>query len=306
MGVLIRRATGDRYGLSARHVVGRAPANHLRLENRVVSNVHAELLWNGSNWEIHDLGSRNGTFVGVRRLDSGARAALRRGAQIAFGDAEDPFELVDDGPPSAVAISDDGQRQESEQGILILPDPEHPTCTIFEDGGGNWVVELNDGARQRISSGGTLRVAERTWRIELPVIAEHTWQVGSGQMGLQHATMRFSLNHHQALVEIHLIQDAQLMPLPSRAYHQLLLTLARTRLADQERADVSEAEVGWMLVDDLLTLLDMSETTANVYICRARKDLARAGVLRATDLVERQPTPRRIRLGVRKVELVEV
>jgi hypothetical protein len=306
MGCLIRRATGDRYGLSSRYVVGRAPASHLRLENRLVSNAHAELLWTGSNWEVRDLGSRNGTFVGVHRLESGARAALRRGAQIAFGDAEDPFELVDDGPPSAVAVSDDGQRQESEQGILILPDPEHPMCTIFEDGGGNWVVELDNGARQHISSGGTLRVAKHIWRIELPVIAEHTWQVNSGQMGLQHATLRFSLDHHQALMEIHLIQDAQILPLPSRAYHQLLLTLARARLDEQARADVSEAEVGWMLVDDLLRLLNMSEPTANVYICRARKDLARAGVLRATDLVERQPTPRRIRLGVRKVEIVQV
>ncbi|HWN67079.1 MAG TPA: FHA domain-containing protein [Haliangium sp.] len=305
MGCLIRRATGDRYGLSARHVVGRSPASHLTLESRLVSHAHAELLWNGANWEIHDLGSRNGTFVDGLRLEAGGRAGLRGQTQIAFGDADDPFELVDDGPPSAVALSDDGQRQESEQGILILPHAEQPMCTIFEEGGGEWVAELEDGALKRISSGGTLRVADRIWRIELPGIAEHTWQVDSGQMRLQRATLRFLLNADGARMEIQLLQDAQVVSMSSRSYHQLLYKLAQARLADQARADVPEAEAGWMPVDALLRMLDMSEPTANVYICRARKDLARAGVVRAADLVERQATPRRMRLGVRQIEIVQ-
>lgn len=50
-------------------------------------------------------------------------------------------------------------------------------------------------------------------------------------------------------------------------------------------------------------MLHLSETTFNTHIARARKDLAQAGVLDATDLVER--LPRRVRLGVRKVEIVQ-
>jgi hypothetical protein len=52
-------------------------------------------------------------------------------------------------------------------------------------------------------------------------------------------------------------------------------------------------------------MLHLSEPTFNTHIARARKDLAQAGVLDATDLVERQPMLRRVRLGVRKVEIVQ-
>jgi hypothetical protein len=57
---------------------------------------------------------------------------------------------------------------------------------------------------------------------------------------------------------------------------------------------------------DLLDILDMSEPTFNVHVGRARKDLAQMGVQRAVDLIERQPAPRRLRLGVRNVEIVQL
>jgi pSer/pThr/pTyr-binding forkhead associated (FHA) protein len=305
MGVLIRRATGDRHSLLSRHVVGRSPTSHLTLDNRLASGIHAQLLWNGSAWEVHDLGSRNGTFVDGRKLETGTRAIVRREAQIAFGDAEDPFELVQDGPPCAVAVSDDGQRQESESGILILPDPERPMCTIFEGAGGNWLAESNDGSRHRIASGDTLRVAGRTWRIELPAMPENTWQPEAGQMVLRDSTMRISVSGDQERVDIRLLLGDQVIPLRSRSYCQLVLALARAWVADEAAAGAGKANAGWRPVTEMLEMLHLSETTFNTHIVRARKDLAQAGVLDATDLVERQPMPPRVRLGVRKVEIVQ-
>jgi pSer/pThr/pTyr-binding forkhead associated (FHA) protein len=304
MGVLLRRATGDRHSLSSRYVVGRSPDSQLRLDNRLASGSHAELLWNGSSWELHDLGSRNGTFVDGHRLETGARTTVWREAQIAFGDTEDLFELTHDGPPRAVAVSDDGQRQESESGILILPDPEHPMSTIFEENG-NWMVESHDGSRHRIASRDTLRVAERTWRIELPVMAEHTWQPDAGQPVLRNSTMRFSVSGDQEPVDIRLIHGHQIIPLRSRSYRHLLLALARARLADEATAGAARAVPGWVPVTELLEMLHMNEPTFNVHIARARKDLALAGVIGAAALIERLPMPRRVRLGVRKVEIVQ-
>ena len=55
----------------------------------------------------------------------------------------------------------------------------------------------------------------------------------------------------------------------------------------------------------LLEALQMSEPTFNVHIARARKDLARVGVVGAADPIERQPMPRRLRPGVRRVEIVQ-
>ena len=78
MALLKHSATGQRYSLSSSYIVGRAPASDLELTNRMASSTHAEILWNGSAWELRDLGSRNGTFIGTRRLQSGERVILRR------------------------------------------------------------------------------------------------------------------------------------------------------------------------------------------------------------------------------------
>jgi hypothetical protein len=303
MALLKRRATGELYKLTCRYVVGRSPASNLCVTSRLASNTHAEILWSGSSWELRDLGSRNCTYLGARRLERGERAIIRRGSRIAFGDAEDLFELVDDEPPSATAVSDDGHRLEAEDGLLILPDAEHPVFTIFDEGGSNWVAESSDGARQRLSPGDTLKIDGQRWCIELPVVSERTWQPGSAQMALRRLSMRFGVSRDEEHVELTLIQDNQVVELPSRTHYYLLLTLARARLDAQEE-HVPEAEAGWVYVSDLLDMLKTNENTLNVAICRARKDLARAEVLGATDLVERHPVTRRLRLGVRNIEIL--
>jgi hypothetical protein len=304
MALLRRRATGKLHKLTCRYVVGRSPASDLPLISRLASNTHAEILWSGSSWELRDLGSRNGTFLGARRLESGERAIIGRGTRLAFGDAEDLFELVDDEPPGAMAASDDGRRQEAEDGLLILPDAEHPVFTIFDEGGGNWVAESSNGTRLRLSLGDTLHIDGQRWCIELPVVSERTWQPGSAQMTLRRLNMRFAVSRDEEHVELTLIQDNQVVVLPSRTHYYLLLTLARARISAHENADITEAEAGWVHVSDLLDMLKTNENTLNVAICRARKDLARAEVLGATDLIERHPATRRLRLGVRNIEIL--
>jgi hypothetical protein len=306
MALLKHRATGERYSLSSSYIVGRAPASNLPLTNLLASSTHAELLWNGSAWELRDLGSRNGTFVGARRLLPGERVTIHREARIAFGDAEDAYELEDDGPPNAVAFNDDGRREESEDGFLILPHPEQPVLTIFDEGGGMWVAESNDGTRQRVFNGATLVVEGQVWHIELPRILELTWKPGAAQVSLRGATMRLAVSRDEERVEISLIQGNEVVTLPSRTHHYLLLTLARARLEDRERGDVSEDEAGWMHADDLADMLAVSESNLNVYICRARKDFVRAKVHGATDVIERQPTARQLRLGVEKLEITTI
>ena len=85
MAFLKHRGTGEQHGLSSRCVIGRSPASDLHHTSRLASNTHAEILWQGSTWELRDLGSRNGTFVDDRRLAIGERVIIRRGTRIAFG-----------------------------------------------------------------------------------------------------------------------------------------------------------------------------------------------------------------------------
>jgi pSer/pThr/pTyr-binding forkhead associated (FHA) protein len=311
MGVLIRCANGERHRLASRFLVGRSPSNHLRLPDSWISAVHAELLWKGSAWELHDLGSRNGTYIDGERLEAGARKAVSDRVEIAFGDVGDPFRLLDAGPPMAVALSNDDQRRESEAGLLILPDPEAPICTICYDLRVGWVVEWNDGAREQLAHDATLVAGKQTWRLELPRIVDHTWDPTGVRVNVASSTMQITLRDpEQPLakgeepLEIRLLQRDRVLRLPDRTYNRLLLALAEHRLED-EAAGTPHHKAGWLDIDDVLDLLDMDEVTFNVYISRARRDVAKLAVEDAASFIQRRLSPRRVRLGVRKVEIIE-
>ena len=49
-------------------VLGRHPLNDVVLDHPRISGRHAAIEWDGAAWRIRDLGSRNGTSVGQRRL----------------------------------------------------------------------------------------------------------------------------------------------------------------------------------------------------------------------------------------------
>src|ERR1700742_4494867 len=108
MATLVKHPAGPRSMLLSRHLVGRSRLADLRMTEPTVSGEHAVLRWTGRDWELHDLGSRNGTIVDGRRLAPGERSALARGAVIAFGQADNAWRLVDDAPPAVIAVPTEG------------------------------------------------------------------------------------------------------------------------------------------------------------------------------------------------------
>jgi len=66
------------------NVVGRDATAQVRLDDPVVSRRHARIIVTDAGIEIEDLGSKNGTFVGEVRLESGP-AKVPDGGRIAFG-----------------------------------------------------------------------------------------------------------------------------------------------------------------------------------------------------------------------------
>ncbi|WP_369215634.1 FHA domain-containing protein [Streptomyces flavofungini] len=64
-------------------LIGREPANGLRLSHDTVSRVHAELRRQGGMWVLRDLGSTNGTTVNGRRVIGAA--VVQDGDQVSFG-----------------------------------------------------------------------------------------------------------------------------------------------------------------------------------------------------------------------------
>ncbi|MEI7032695.1 DUF1707 and FHA domain-containing protein [Streptomyces pratensis] len=64
-------------------LIGRDPANGLRLNHETVSRLHAELTAQGARWVLRDLGSTNGTCVNGQRLVGSL--PVRDGDQVSFG-----------------------------------------------------------------------------------------------------------------------------------------------------------------------------------------------------------------------------
>jgi hypothetical protein len=68
--------------------IGREPANEFVIPDSRVSRFHAEIRWFGGHYVLHDLGSKNGTFVDGERLT--APQILYSGAVITLADLVAP------------------------------------------------------------------------------------------------------------------------------------------------------------------------------------------------------------------------
>jgi pSer/pThr/pTyr-binding forkhead associated (FHA) protein len=65
--------------------IGRAPDNHLVIDDRRVSRHHADLSQTEGRWIVHDLGSTNGTAVNGRLVK---QSPLRDGDRLSLGGFE--------------------------------------------------------------------------------------------------------------------------------------------------------------------------------------------------------------------------
>ena len=99
--------------------------------------------------------------------------------------------------------------------------------------------------------------------------------------------MRLSLDEEHARLEVK--DGAVRTDLGERSHHYCLATLARRRMADQERGLEPGAQ-GWLGSAELSRMLGMETTHLNIQIFRAREQLmtARPGVPALSRLIERR------------------
>ncbi|MEM9491882.1 MAG: FHA domain-containing protein, partial [Myxococcota bacterium] len=249
MGKLRHRATRREHVLTSQHLVGRGPRCALQLASPMASGHHAELRWTGTAWELRDLDSRNGTFLDSAALARGQRNKLALGSLLAFGDPEDLYELIDDGAPGASAISNSGVRQYSQSGTLLLPNADEPECFVWQEVG-SWYVEGPDGTVEPATHGHKLTIDGTVWELDLPVELKPTLQMGA--LLLSTALLRFKVSRNEEHVELEVSSGGRMVTLTPRIYWYTMLTLARARLRDRDDTDVSEAEEGWLYVQELV------------------------------------------------------
>ena len=288
----------------ARCLIGRSRACDLVLAARDVSSQHAVLQWVGDRWELQDLGSRNGTFVGDARVPAGGRATAARGATLRFG-REATWTLVDAGPPALVAVDvATGEARAADGGFLTLPTPQGPALCVYQDPQGAWVCE-RDGEVGPIEDRAVVPVGEAAWRIYLPTGCQGTWADDDDVVHARELRLRIAYSRDEEYVEAVAFAGERRLDLQVRAHHYVLLVLARRRLAHRA-AGLPADERGWIRQDELLKMLKMDENHLNISIHRARTQLGKLGVADAASLVERRPGTRQIRLGVEALELVEL
>jgi hypothetical protein len=305
MAILERRGTRIRCHLLARHLVGRSSLAHLRLVDPCVSAEHAIVSFTGREWEVHDLGSRNGTTVDGRRLDGGVRAPLARGAAIGFGSAAQVWCVVDDGPPAVIAVPvDGGDPIAGEHDLLALPSGEDPELTIYRDASAEWVVD-RDGVLERAASGREVTAGGRRFTLHLPDVVAPTLEAAERPLSLDTITLSFRVSRDEEYVALAARDGERALDLGARAHHALLLALARARLRDRDQA-LPDSSHGWVYQDDLAKALGQDDPHLNVTLFRCRQHLAAAGLVGAAAIVERRRSTRQLRLGVGRIEIMTV
>ncbi|HZF47679.1 MAG TPA: FHA domain-containing protein [Polyangiaceae bacterium] len=303
MGTLERISTGERIALRSRVLIGRSAACDLRVDDPRVSSEHVSLGWTGAVWEVRDLGSKNGTFVGERRLAVGERIPLLPGEVLALGAPRPPgpaFVLADGAAPVASARhAQTGVVRAASAGLIVLPDEENPRVSLVEESDGRWAVEAQ-GVARLASDREAIVVDGEAWILDLPQRTGSTVEGSGDALTLSTIALRFVVSRDEERVDITVVCPDRDIELPTRSYNYLLVTLARARLAT---AAAPPADRGWLERDELCRMLATDELRLNVDVCRARKQFSALGIQGAASIVDRRMGTGRIRLGVERVDV---
>ena len=105
--VLIPNSTARSVPLEGKTTtIGSDAANDLVLDRNRISRQHARITFNGTDYQVTDLGSTNGTYLGETRLLSGVPEIWNPGTLMRIGDALLRLERRTDAPRSAPLSAD--------------------------------------------------------------------------------------------------------------------------------------------------------------------------------------------------------
>jgi len=302
---VIEDTKGCRVTLAPQALVGRAPHCHPRIEDPRVSWDHARIGWARDTWWLRDLDSTNGTWVNDRRLSADARVQLSVGQSIAFGHRDLLWRVASvDSPRFRLRQLPSGEVICPDRTLVALPCEDEPSITLC-CGADGWCLD-DSGLIRSIVDQEILTVGGQTWQVERPPFVEEMSETRAEAEGRAfevsdaHLSLVVSPDREQVPVTVQV--GGRSYTLPSRAHHELLLVLAESRV--RERAQTSsEAEAGWIAVEDTARATAAETSKLNLDIYRLRREFEGLGLKDPHRIVERRPTKRQIRVGTGRLEL---
>lgn len=269
----------------------------MRLSHRVASAEHAIIVHSDGHWRVRDLGSRNGTWIDEQRLGDAGPVPLHAGARLRFGGLAEEWIFVDDAPPGPAALTEAGAVIVASHGMLGLPDLEAPQAIVLLNDRDGWQLE-RDAAIEQATDGQELALGSTSYRLLLPrsaVRGSLPSTLDTVAVGPDEVRIRLDVSRDGEHVEMTAILPDRKVELGARAHHFVLLALARARAQDA-RAGGPGSEQGWLYVDELCRMLRIDLSQLNLYLFRARKQLAEEGIPGALGAFERRRLSRQIRL----------
>ncbi|HTV24387.1 MAG TPA: FHA domain-containing protein [Polyangiaceae bacterium] len=294
----LRRVVGGQLSiLQADCLVGRAARCDLQIDEAYVSGEHAVVRWNGKDWEVRDLNSRNGTLLDGERLVGGQAHVIQKDTKISFGHPDETWLFANDAPPQVMAVSvDDAETLLLEGDVMAIPSGDSPEATIMRGPHGSWLLENSAGDVLPLENRDVFVVRERAWRFCCPQALAQTAVVEQAP-SLRSSRLTFNVSMDEEHVEVLLESGGAAFKLGARTHNYLLLTLARYRMQDAANG-TWDAACGWVYLDDLLKALVTSSNQLNVDIHRIRKQFGVLGLADAASIVERRSRTGQIRIGV--------
>ncbi|MCX7553390.1 FHA domain-containing protein [Marinicella sp. S1101] len=263
--------TGETVILRSQHVFGRHPATaHTLLGDHAASRIHANVFWDGNDWQIKD-SSSNGTYLNKKKLEPGEKYTLRTADTLHFGSPDsDKWQITDLNAPKSMLLLIGNHKQTIElDDLIVLPDAQKPEITIYRNNQSLWVLE-NQHEQRVLNSGDQVSVGNETWVFITPDDIDETNPIV--QLSNETPQLKFAVSRDEEHIDLDIQWNQQHIALGERVHHYLLLCLARKRLSDQIDGLKTE-EQGWLEKELLVRMTGMDEKHINIQIYRFRKQL---------------------------------
>ncbi len=300
MAAIAEDETERVFFLESDHLLGRSVLCSSTLSEPSISAQHVSIRWTGQRWVMKDLGSRYGTFVHGQPLQPGVLVDIATGTRFVMGREKRAWTVLQDEPPEVMVVpADGGQARFVRDGLIALPSVEQPLAVVFQGDDNRWYLDQS-GQIEVVQERQQFIVAGTSWKLCNTTSPQYTSipDEPPTSMSLREARVHFEVSRNEEHVHLVVWWRDRSFDFGARAFHYVLLTLARLRQRD---SGLPDASAGWIDQDELLRLLQFGPERLNLDIFRCRRQFGAVGFMPPTGIVERRPASREVRLGVANI-----